>query len=176
MNFQDKFKFCPVCGSDKFVRNNIKSKKCGDCNFVYYVNPSAATAVFIRNKRGELLVCRRANDPAKGTLDLVGGFIDFDETAEQGIKREINEETGLKVSDVCYLFSVPNDYLFSDLNIPTMDMFFEATVENDIEIVSSDDVSEAFFVSLKDIDSTLFGLNSIRKAIRIYLENNNQFR
>ncbi|PIF02680.1 MAG: DNA mismatch repair protein MutT [Paludibacter sp.] len=172
MNFQEKFQFCPVCGSKNFIKNNIKSKKCQDCGFVYYLNPSAATAVFIRNEQGELLVCRRVNNPAKGTLDLVGGFIDCDETAEQGIIREIKEETGLDVGTVRYLFSIPNDYLFSDLNIPTMDLFFETTVKKDVEIIPADDVSEAFFVPLKDVDYSLFGLKSIKKAVQFYLESN----
>ncbi len=172
MDFQKKFRFCPVCGSKNFVRNNIKSKICNDCHFVYYINPSAATAAFIRNKKGELLVCRRANSPAKGTLDLTGGFIDFNETAEEGIKREIKEETNIDVKEVRYLFSIPNDYLFSDLNVPTMDLFFEATVENNVAIIPCDDVSESFFISLEEINPEHFGLKSIKKAIKIYLERN----
>ena len=94
MNFSDKFKFCPACGSASFVVHNIKSKQCDNCGFIYYVNPSAATAAFIRNTDGDLLVCRRSHEPAKGTLDLPGGFIDYNETAEQGIAREVMEELG----------------------------------------------------------------------------------
>ena len=41
--------------------------------FVYYFNPSSATVALILNERDELLVCRRAKEPAKGTLDLPGG-------------------------------------------------------------------------------------------------------
>ena len=47
----DKFKFCPVCGSPNFEINNIKSKKCKDCGFSYYLNPSSATVAFILNER-----------------------------------------------------------------------------------------------------------------------------
>ena len=70
---------CPACGSQHFEINNVKSKKCADCGFVYYLNPSAATAAFIENEQGELLVCRRAKEPSKGTLDLPGGFADMEE-------------------------------------------------------------------------------------------------
>ena len=72
-----QFKYCPKCGSVHFEINNEKSKRCADCEFVYYFNPSAATVALIMNERNELLVCRRAKDPAKGTLDLPGGFIDM---------------------------------------------------------------------------------------------------
>ena len=98
----DKFKFCPVCGSQHFEINNFKSKKCKDCGFTYYLNPSSATVAFILNEKEELLVVRRKNEPAKGTLDLPGGFVDMDETGEEGVAREVKEETGLEVIGVNY--------------------------------------------------------------------------
>ena len=90
------FRYCPKCGSDKFTENDFKSKRCGECGFTYYFNPLAATVGIITNGKGEILVARRAKEPAKGTLDLPGGFCDSYETAEEGITREIEEETGLK--------------------------------------------------------------------------------
>ena len=65
----DLFRYCPKCGSASFVENNEKSKRCTDCGFVYYFNASSATVAFIMNEKDELLVCRRAKEPAKGTLD-----------------------------------------------------------------------------------------------------------
>lgn len=81
----DLFQYCPECGSSHFEINNEKSKKCTNCGFVYYFNPSAATVALIQNDQNELLVCRRAKEPAKGTLDLPGGFIDMNETGEEGV-------------------------------------------------------------------------------------------
>ena len=97
MHFLEKFKFCPVCGSQHFVENNEKSKRCENCDFVYFMNPSAANVAFILNERGELLVEKRRNEPGKGTLDLPGGFTDANETGEEGIIREVKEETNLQV-------------------------------------------------------------------------------
>ena len=62
----DKFQFCPVCGSNHFEINNIKSKKCKDCGFSYYLNPSSATVALTLNSKEELLAVRRKKDPAKG--------------------------------------------------------------------------------------------------------------
>ena len=103
----EKFGFCPMFGSKHFDINNEKSKQCDNCGFVFYSNPSSATAAFIVNDKNELLVVKRGKEPAKGTLDLPGGFVDMDETAEEGMTREIREETGLVVRDIKYLFSVP---------------------------------------------------------------------
>ena len=95
-----QFLYCPECGSPHFEVNNEKSKKCTDCGFVYYFNPSSATVALILNEKKELLVCRRAKEPAKGTLDLPGGFIDMNETGEEGVGREVWEETGLHLTQI----------------------------------------------------------------------------
>ena len=111
-----QFKYCPKCGSAHFEVHNEKSKQCADCGFVYYFNPSSATVALILNERDELLVCRRAKEPAKGTLDLPGGFIDMTETGEEGVAREVREETGMKVAKAEYpaqhlhLFRLPRTH------------------------------------------------------------------
>ena len=120
----EKFEYCPRCGSKHFVVHNEKSKLCENCGFVYYANPCSATAAFIINEKNELLVVKRAKEPAKGTLDLPGGFCDMYETAEEGIRREIKEETDIDVKDIEYLFSIPNIYRYSGIDIHTLDMFY----------------------------------------------------
>lgn len=170
MNFSELFQYCPVCGSKNFVVNNEKSKRCEDCGFILYSNPSAATAGFIRNDDGDLLVCRRGKEPEKGTLDLPGGFVDFNETAEQAIAREIKEETGLTVRSLKYLFSLPNDYLYSGLNTPTLDLFFDCKMEDFSCLFAADDVEECFFLPLREINPSLFGLKSIKLAVQMFID------
>ena len=123
------FKYCPKCGSPHFEVNNEKSKRCADCGFVYYFNSSAATVAFILNDKNELLVCRRGKEPAKGTLDLSGGFIDMYETGEEGVAREVLEETGLQVEEAVYQFSLPNTYLYSGFLVHTLDQFILCKVK-----------------------------------------------
>ncbi|MDL2322826.1 NUDIX domain-containing protein [Bacteroidales bacterium OttesenSCG-928-A17] len=164
------FKYCPKCGSSHFENNDIKSRKCTICGFVYYLNASASTAAFVFNSEGQLLVARRAKEPAKGTLDLPGGFVDYNETAEEAIIRELKEETGLTLSNPEYLFTLPNNYLYSGLNIPTLDLFFRFSVEGNSEVRPADDVAELFFLSPEDIDPEKFGLDSIRKAVALFIK------
>ena len=165
---------CPVCGSPHFEEHNFKSKKCADCGFVYYFNSSAATVAFILNSKNELLVCRRAKDPAKGTLDLSGGFIDMFETAEEGVAREVKEETGLDVVKAEYLFSYPNTYLYSGFLVHTMDMFFLCRVENDTILEAMDDVAETFWMPLDKINPQDFGLDSVRKGVERFINEYNR--
>ena len=165
----DKFHFCPVCGSNHFEENNFKSKHCTHCGFTYYANPCSATAAFIRNSRGDLLVAVRGKEPAKDTLDLPGGFVDMDESAEEGIIREIKEETGLDVTAPRYLFSIPNRYLYSGMVIHTLDMFYEVHVPDDAAPHADDDAAALKWMLLKDIDPSQFGLKSISQGVERYL-------
>lgn len=159
------FRFCPVCGSGRFIENNKQSKHCENCGFIDYINPKAAVVAVITNSDGDILVCRRAKNPAKDTLDLPGGFTDLAETAEEAVIREVKEETGLTVTTVRYLFSLPNIYHYSGLDVHTMDLFFECEVPETKKILAQDDVSEAKFIPRNKIDPEKFGLASIRKGI-----------
>ena len=164
------FRYCPKCGSDRFVIHNEKSKKCGNCGFVYYFNSSAATVALILNDKEELLVCRRAKEPAKGTLDLPGGFVDMYEMAEEGVIREVLEETGLIVKEAVYQFSLPNVYVYSDFEVHTLDMFFVCKVDDTTHIKAMDDVTESLFLPLSDIKTDDFCLDSIRKGLKLFIE------
>lgn len=119
----------------------------------------------IENREGEILVARRAKDPAKNSLDLPGGFIDMYETAEEAVCREIKEETRLIVESANYLFSIPNIYPYSDFEVHTVDMFFKCMVDDFSELKAQDDVSELLFVPLNELIPAEFGLISIRKGV-----------
>ena len=165
----EKFKFCPVCGSPQFEISSEKSRKCKSCGFEYFFNPSSAVVAFISNEKGELLVERRRKDPAKGTLDLPGGFSDLHETVEESVIREIREETGLEVTESEYLFSLPNIYRYSGMDIHTLDLFFNCKVKDFTHLKAMDDASECIWIAPEDIRTEDFGLGSIRKGIDKYM-------
>ncbi len=164
------FDYCPRCGAQGFAVHNVKSKQCPACGFTYYFNPSAATVAVIENSRGQLLVCRRAKEPARGTLDLPGGFIDSFETAEEGVAREVREETGLEVMHTEYLFSLPNLYPYSGLTVHTLDLFFRCKVADESRYEAMDDAAELFFLPWEKINPREFGLASIRRGVERLLQ------
>lgn len=173
MHVLDRFDYCPKCGSHHFIESTEKSKKCENCGFEYFLNPSAAVAAFIINAKGEILVEQRKNEPAKGTLDLPGGFSDIGETAEDGVKREVMEETHLNVVKAEYLFSLPNVYRYSGFDVHTLDMFFRCEVEDETTLLAADDAAECFWVPLKELHIEQFGLRSVRHALHKLLDGMN---
>lgn len=162
----DKFIFCPKCGSSHFKINNEKSKKCHDCGFVYYFNSSASTVGIIINNKEELLVARRAKEPAKGTFDLPGGFVDLYETGEEAIMREIKEETQLIVTRASYLFSIPNTYEYSNFLVHTLDLFYHCEVNDYKPLSAQYDVESLEFIPLQKLRVEDFGLHSIQQGIK----------
>lgn len=166
----DKFEYCPMCGSHHFAVSGASSKKCDNCGFEFFMNPSASNVAIIRNAKGEILVERRKMEPAKGTLDLPGGFAQIGETSEEGLHREVLEETGLSVTTARYLFSLPNVYRYSNIDIHTLDMFYECEVADESALTANDDAAECFWVAPEDIHTEQFGLRSVRWGLIKFLE------
>lgn len=167
-----QFAYCPICGSKAFVEINEKAKQCNACRFIYYFNPSAAVACFIRNPEGELLFVRRAKEPAKGTLDLPGGFTDMYETAEEAVCREVKEETNLDVTEIRYLFSLPNIYPYSGFNVQTVDLFYDCMVADFSQARAEDDAEAIVVLSKTAVRPADFGLQSIRLGVERYIAEN----
>ena len=139
----ERFHHCPLCGSRRFVIHNEKSRHCDDCGLTYYANPSAATVALIVNDRGEMLVARRKKEPARGTLDVVASE---------------------------FLFSLPNIYPYSGVDVHTLDLFFRCKVANASHAAAMDDVAETFWLPIDRINPDDFGLRSIRQGVIRLLE------
>lgn len=166
------FRFCPICGRNHFEAVADNARRCADCGFTYYTNPKGATVAVIVNDFGEILVGTRACQPAKGTLDLVGAFIDLDETAEEALCREVREESGLEVEphQLRYLFSQPNTYPFSGICVKTIDLFFEIRFHGRPRLKGMDDIQGLQWISIQDIKPEHFGLASIQNGIKKYIQ------
>lgn len=166
-----RFEFCPICGAAHFRPMAHNARRCDQCGFTLYTNPRGATVAIILNARGELLAGTRACQPAQGTLDLVGGFMEMDETAEEGLCREVREESGLIIQpqDLRYLFSQPNTYPFSGMCVKTIDLFFEVKLDYCPTPEGADDISGLRWIPLNQVKPEQFGLHSIRKGMEQYL-------
>lgn len=90
----------------------------------------------------------------------------MNETIENALRREILEETNLTIESFEFLFSIPNTYLYSNLEIFTADMFFKSVVTNLEPMKAQDDVADLFFISKKELNPDDFGMASVRQAIK----------
>ncbi|MBC7963535.1 MAG: NUDIX domain-containing protein [Steroidobacteraceae bacterium] len=92
----EKNSCCSYCGS-RFRMAEPWPKTCQRCGNTSYLNPLPVVVLLVPVGAG-LVVARRNIEPRKGTLVLPGGYLDLDETWQEGAGREMFEETGIKVA------------------------------------------------------------------------------
>jgi hydrolase, NUDIX family len=162
------FKHCPNCTSTNIEFPNNVRFLCHDCGFTYFHNIAAAVAVVFKHKDKILFTVRNMN-PDKGKLDLPGGFIDPNETAQEAACREVKEEMGLiiKPEQLRFITTYPNNYLYKNVPYRTMDIFFECELKaEEVHIVAPDEIKELRWIALKDIREEEIGFISVRTVIK----------
>jgi NADH pyrophosphatase NudC (nudix superfamily) len=113
------FNYCPSCATplqhlsaqeDGGVKTRLR---CPACAWTHWNNPTPVLAAVIElaDRDGQLLLARNAAWPGK-MFGLITGFMEAGETPQQGIAREVAEETSLQV-DALYLIGV---YDFQRMN------------------------------------------------------------
>ena len=103
LHWRDRSRICPACGGAPGEIAGSFGARCPACSREYYPRIHPAVIVLIRRGAESLLV-RKADWPA-GQYGLVAGYVEFCETLEACVAREVLEETGLAVTDVRYLAS-----------------------------------------------------------------------
>jgi len=93
------FKFCPQCATaldfiTKAEDGGDKMRlRCPACDFTHWNNPVPVLAAVVEYD-GQILLARNAAWPGK-MYALITGFMEAGETPQEGIAREIAEETNL---------------------------------------------------------------------------------
>lgn len=162
----DQPNYCPSCGAKQFAADGIKSYRCGACGYRYFQNVAAAVAAIVVCG-DEVLLAKRAFEPAKGLYDFPGGFIDPDETLEQGLLRELQEELAWQpaLSEVHYWLSCYNTYQYAGVTYKTADSFFKLVIEQKPQLIIQDDVAEVSWQRIADIKPEQLAFNNVKDAI-----------
>lgn len=97
------FKFCPICAASLTLRaDDGKAGKvrlaCPDGHWTYWDNPLPVLAALVEID-GRILLARNAAWQ-ENMFALITGFMERDETPEQGIARELKEETNLDADQI----------------------------------------------------------------------------
>ncbi|QND53050.1 NUDIX domain-containing protein [Phyllobacterium sp. 628] len=88
-------------------------------------------------KDGHILLLQRKKSPEAGAWGILGGKVDFLETAEQAIRREALEETGLIAGEIELLGL--SEQLFHDENQHWYGVLFQAiSFSGDIQLLEPD--------------------------------------
>ena len=164
-----KLIYCSSCGEENIfseIEGQIRYH-CIKCKTIHYQNPKP-TATLICPKGSDILLVKRAFEPAKGDWSLPGGFLELGETLEDGAKRELKEETNLK-GDVIKLLGNCSHFnsIFGDVLLLGLVM----KIENWDELKTGDDASDAGFFNINDFPPLAFECH--QKIFNIYLKERN---
>lgn len=161
--------FCVKCANPSMLKEGQKAFRCQACDFVYFHNVAAAVGALIICDEQVLLV-KRAQQPGKGLLDFPGGFVDYAESNEQALTREVAEELQITLGKMKYLGSYPNQYLYKDVLYRTLDSFFVINLTSKPSVIlQQSEVSAYEWVDLSNIPLEQFAFESGRGAIQDYL-------
>lgn len=162
-----RFSFCPRCGSGKIEVHDKNAVQCGACGYTYYHNCAAAVAAIVVSDARILLV-KRAHEPQKGLYDLPGGFVDYQESLEAAVAREVKEECGLTVTDLRYFGSYPNVYEYLDVTYFSADAYFICSTRDPGALRDSDETKESVWVEPEAVDAAMLAFESVKKVLARY--------
>ena len=169
MDFSSVFTYCGKCGSRELIFLEEKKNECLNCGWVYYQNPVSAV-VSIISFENQFLFLRRAKDPGAGKLDMPGGFVDFGETAEEALRRELKEELMIESVELTYFTSAPNHYLYLNVPYQTLDFYFAATIFTKPDSFDTSEIMEICWRSAGEIVEEEFAFSPMFQVLRQFLK------
>lgn len=105
LSWHDSHTFCARCGEASTVSNAGWQRHCPSCNAHHFARTDPVVIMLVI-KDDRLLLGRSPGWP-EGMYSLLAGFVEPGEVLEAAVRREVFEETGVRIGDVRYLASQP---------------------------------------------------------------------
>ena len=120
---------------------------------------TADCIVMTRETDPKVLLIERGHEPFIGCWAFPGGFMNMDETTEQCAIRELEEETGLKVTDIQQLGAYSK--VDRDPRGRTITVAYLAFVDKPLPVKGQDDAAKAQWFSVKELPKLAFDHENI---------------
>ena len=138
--------------------------------YIYKYPRPAVTAdsiVITKETEPKVLLIQRGFDPFKGAWAFPGGFMNMDETTEQCAIRELEKETGLRLSDIHQIGTYSK--VDRDPRGRTVTVAYLAIIDEPIGVIGQDDAAKAEWWPLSDLPHLAFDHYDIMQdAIKLY--------
>ena len=133
-------------------------------SYTYEYPRPAVTAdcvVITKENEPQVLLIQRGNEPFKGCWAFPGGFMNMDETTEQCAVRELEEETGLKVTEIKQIGAYSR--VDRDPRGRTITVAYLAIIDKVENVKGLDDAAKAQWFPLSDLPKLAFDHEKIMK-------------
>jgi len=103
--WHSRHRFCASCGAETEIVRGGWSRSCAACGAEHYprVDP---VVIMLAEHNDSVLLGRQPHYPER-RYSALAGFVETGETIEAAVARELNEEAGIRVTNVNYLASQP---------------------------------------------------------------------
>jgi 8-oxo-dGTP diphosphatase len=154
----EEFRFCPRCATALELRGSDgpdpDRPTCPDCGFVHYDNPTPTVQAWI-DRDGSYLALRRNEEPLEGLWNMPGGFVEAGEGGPEAIRREVLEETGLRIEPLQVIGIFPSTYGGDPGGTPIFDVAYLCRLDGgSLEV--SEESSEAEWFPLDEFPQPAF--------------------
>ncbi|SHK68258.1 NUDIX domain-containing protein [Xylanibacter ruminicola] len=121
-----------------------------------YPRPAVTADCIVITKEAEpkVLLIQRGDEPFKGGWAFPGGFMNMDETTEQCAIRELEEETGLRVTEVRQIGAYSK--VDRDPRGRTITVAYLAIIDEPTAVTGQDDAAKAEWFLLSDLPNLAF--------------------
>lgn len=151
-------RFCGRCGQRLLHSETLRMLSCPCCG--NQVFPKIAPAVIVGVTNGESILLTKYADREYTRYALVAGFTEIGETAEETVRREVFEETGLLVSEPRYYGSQPWGF---DLNL-LLGYFCEVKEASALRL-DEEELADAAWVHYSELPRDEEGLSLTQRMI-----------
>ena len=128
---------------------------------------TADCVVMTKEERPQVLLIQRGFDPFKGCWAFPGGFMNMDETTEQSAIRELEEETGLVVTELHQIGAYSK--VDRDPRGRTITVAYLVLVDHPIAATGQDDAAKAQWFPIDALPPLAFDHEDIMQdAMMVY--------
>ncbi|MCZ6853490.1 MAG: NAD(+) diphosphatase, partial [Gammaproteobacteria bacterium] len=107
IDWHNRHRFCGACGVETAQARGGHLRKCPNCNAEHFPRTDPVAIMLIVDDERCLLGQSAGRLARTGMYSALAGFIDQGESIEEAVRREVLEESGVKVGEVSYHSSQP---------------------------------------------------------------------
>lgn len=156
--WHDNHEFCSKCGVRTLITQAGWQRSCPSCNGQHF--PRTDPVVIVLATHGNSVLLGRSPHWPEGMYSLLAGFVEPGETIEAASRREVFEESGIRLGQVDYLASQPWPY-------PSSLMFgTKAEALNTDMTLDPKEIEDAQWVTKEHLMKTLDGSDPEMKPAR----------
>ena len=154
-------RYCGACGAETARSKTERACVCAKCGLVEY--PKISPVVIVAVTHGENILVTRYKDRPFRNYALVAGFAESGESLEDTVRREVYEETGVRVKNIRYYRSQPWGFTSTLLS------GFFCELDGDPAIrIDENELSEALWLPREEVPPDTTGVALTAELMEVF--------